>query len=1077
SGLSVQTSALGKALAIVYGATRVPPNLIDYGDFVAIAHQSAPPSSGKGGAMGGGGKGGSGSITYTYQAYLAVAVGEGPIIGLGTVWQDKSVTTAAALNFSVFTGTYPQTPWGYLETNHPERALGYNGIAYAAAGPFDLGTNANLPNLNFEVFGRLYGTAPNGVDADPSQVVVDYLTNVDYSLGFPSARIGALATYSETLTVPSSGPYTLTVAHAAGFNQNLDVVDGSGNLLTCVAASPVAGQYAFAAGVYTFAAASASLSVTITYAAVGALTNYQNYTLASGLWISPAYSTQTQASADLDDIATYTNSEFVWSCGVLTLVPRGTVAITANGHTYTPPGAPLYDLTDDDYLPGTGGNTDDPIIVTRKRPADQINNIKVEFLDRANQYNTAIAEVSDQAMIDVFGRRSDNSRQAHLFCDSAAANTSAQLLLQQQAIRNDYQFSLGAWSVLIDPMDDLTLNDSYIGLAQHAVRVTEITENDDGSFTYITEDLPGGLGNAALYNTESGSRYAANWQADPGKVNAPVIFEPPDPLTATGLEVWVGISGSNPALYGGCDAWISTDGVTYRLLDRVPQPSRQGLLTGQLPNVPAATTGPTIDTTSTLAVDVSESDAELLSGTQADALALNTLCYVDGELIAYKTATLTSAEHYSLTYLVRGAYDSPIGVHAVGSQFLRLDGALLKIPFTQDRIGTTIHLKFLAYNVFGGGQESLSDVTDYTYVIKGSAIAGPLPNVTGLTNAYVAGMTQLVWDAVTDFRTVDYEIRFGATAASAQILGRTSNTNFVLQTGDGSYWVAAHANPAPGLDVYSTTWTEITIAGATLVRNVIATHDEKAEGWTGTTSGSLAVIGGGLELATGGSGNLLTDADLLNTPDILFYGGAAATGTYTSSHVIDKGRTVASFVTMSYVAQGQNIHADILGVPDFLGISDLLDAALSANINVQPQIGVSDDNVTWTWQNYQPGQYTARYIQVRLVIQSYDNQTQALVTAFSWSVDVPDRVDQYTNQTVTGGGLTITYRPLGASVDAPFKGGPGSATIPNVQITWSAQPNDTLVITSQSLSAITFQIQNGGVGVTRTGVHVTAQGF
>jgi len=75
SGLQIQTSAYGKVIPIVYGTTRLAPNLIWYGDFAAIAHQSSPPSSGKGGVAGGsGGKGGGGATTYTYTAAVMLGL-------------------------------------------------------------------------------------------------------------------------------------------------------------------------------------------------------------------------------------------------------------------------------------------------------------------------------------------------------------------------------------------------------------------------------------------------------------------------------------------------------------------------------------------------------------------------------------------------------------------------------------------------------------------------------------------------------------------------------------------------------------------------------------------------------------------------------------------------------------------------------------------------------------------------------------------------------------------------------------------------------------------------------------------
>src|SRR5262249_43426361 len=160
----------------------------------------------------------------------------------------------------------------------------------------------------FEVKGNALFATVNGLDADPSLVIADLLTNAHYGCGFPLARLGSLSTY-------------------------------------------------------------------------------QSYCLASGLWISPGYTDQKQASTILDDLATATNSAFVWSQGTLTLVPYGDQNISGNGYSYTAPASPLYDLTDDDFLPGTAGLNDDPVLLTRKRPSDALNVITIEALDRANFYN------------------------------------------------------------------------------------------------------------------------------------------------------------------------------------------------------------------------------------------------------------------------------------------------------------------------------------------------------------------------------------------------------------------------------------------------------------------------------------------------------------------------------------------------------------------------------------------------------------------------------------------------------------------------------------------------------------------
>src|SRR5580658_172047 len=115
SGLALQSSVYGNPIPIVYGTTRVAPNLIWTGDFVAT-----PVSAGKGGKgtiVGGGGKSGGGQ--FTYQTAVAMALCEGPISGVRNIYVDKSVTNAAALGFTQFRGDYPQAPWGYLISKNP----------------------------------------------------------------------------------------------------------------------------------------------------------------------------------------------------------------------------------------------------------------------------------------------------------------------------------------------------------------------------------------------------------------------------------------------------------------------------------------------------------------------------------------------------------------------------------------------------------------------------------------------------------------------------------------------------------------------------------------------------------------------------------------------------------------------------------------------------------------------------------------------------------------------------------------------------------------------------------------------
>lgn len=67
--------------------------------------------------------------------------------------------------------------------------------------------------------------------------------------------------------IPASTPFTITptVPSSGTWQQDLGVMDASGNLFTRVASSPTTGQYSVSAGVYTFATADAGKMAFISY--------------------------------------------------------------------------------------------------------------------------------------------------------------------------------------------------------------------------------------------------------------------------------------------------------------------------------------------------------------------------------------------------------------------------------------------------------------------------------------------------------------------------------------------------------------------------------------------------------------------------------------------------------------------------------------------------------------------------------------------------------------------------------------------------------------------------------------------
>lgn len=198
SSIRLNNSAYGAAITWLRGTQRIAGNLIWYGDFTAIPQTSTQQMGGKGG--GGGGE--MRSTTYTYTAAFAMALCEGQIQSIGQVWSAKEKTSLGGLGLGVFSGALPQSAWGYLTSKHPGEALSYPGIAYVAAGAFNLGDSANMPNLSFEVrgpkaLGLLEIGQPEILDARPDTVLVDMLTDPLSGVGFDGTKIAGLTNYRD----------------------------------------------------------------------------------------------------------------------------------------------------------------------------------------------------------------------------------------------------------------------------------------------------------------------------------------------------------------------------------------------------------------------------------------------------------------------------------------------------------------------------------------------------------------------------------------------------------------------------------------------------------------------------------------------------------------------------------------------------------------------------------------------------------------------------------------------------------------------------------------------------------------
>jgi hypothetical protein len=520
--LQFQTSQHGGVIPLVYGTTRVSPNLIEYGDFKATP-ASRQGAKGKGG---GGGKGG--GQQYNYSASVIIGVCQGPIAGIGTVWWDKNVGTLSSLPAALYLGSDGEAPDPYWQTNHAGTALGYSGTANVVANNYAMGNTATLPNFSFEVYGVLSLSGTNALDANPASIVSDVLTNSRYGAGFPAANLADLTVYS-------------TYCQALGImlSPMLDTQQEAQQHLSDI--------------------------VKITNSAI---------VWSGGLLKIVPYGDQPLTGNGI----TYTpNTTPFYSLSEDDFIIQESSVGTNSGVT---PGGPALRTG---ASPITGGFSDDPVHIARSTPADATNSIQLECLDRSNGYNTAIVEAFDQASIDLYGVRRDSSLKARAIVDPANVGPIvAQLLLQRALLfRNTYTFKLGWKYCLLEPMDLVQITDSRLRASALTVRVTAVEEDDEGMLSITAEDFFGGYSTAVIYPKQSSGGYVPNWSSDPGSANAPIIFEPPAGLLTGGLEIWVALSGGSN--WGGAQVWISSDGNSYALTGTVTSPAKQGTLIADLP--------------------------------------------------------------------------------------------------------------------------------------------------------------------------------------------------------------------------------------------------------------------------------------------------------------------------------------------------------------------------------------------------------------------------------------------------------------------------------------------------------------
>ncbi len=182
--LRLQTAGEGSSIPRIWGQMRVPGHAIWAAPVTEVTHRQ------------GGGKGAGPRVTeISYRLSFALALCEGPILGVGRIWADGEEIAAGDLNLRVYTGAEDQQPDPCIAAHEGEGAPAYRGVAYVVIEELALERWGNrVPQLSFEV---TRAAADGGLSRDVQAVAMipgsgEYAlatTQVSQDLGLGETRI------------------------------------------------------------------------------------------------------------------------------------------------------------------------------------------------------------------------------------------------------------------------------------------------------------------------------------------------------------------------------------------------------------------------------------------------------------------------------------------------------------------------------------------------------------------------------------------------------------------------------------------------------------------------------------------------------------------------------------------------------------------------------------------------------------------------------------------------------------------------------------------------------------------------
>lgn len=518
------------------------------------------------------------NIVIGYYTFYSGDAGRPVDIEYSYTSSDPDISSSSVLNLTFFNGAQSQAPWSYTESANPSHAFGYTGICYVASENLDLGQTAQMPPYNYEIVGQ--AIQPGTQDCNPCDVFNLLLADPMCGISFPASSFdiarfgfGGTSGYTTATGLP-------TTTSGSGSGMTVSIVASGG-----VIVGYVVDYYGSGYNVGDFVYPTQGGSSGDAYFEVGTWCVARAHWNANGYFISDCLEASGGIADKLGKYCEAGNTAAFFSAGLLKLVPYSEVSAVGNGSTYAPPTNPAATLTWDNILLPSGQKpgaslSDDFITNDRKASVDLYNYVQANYSQRINSYNNNLINQQSDGNIALVGERRESAQDWTFICLDAAAQWALSCRLNRGIyVDKTFKFSLTYTFDYLEPMDTLVLPTGI------PVRITKIEEDENQVLAIEAENFLYGASSASIYPTQNPSRYQPTQSAaDPGSTYPAFVQNTSQQTGGVLYRLTVAAAGTS-ANWGGCQIWISIDGVNYSLAGTINEICSVGILTAALPQV------------------------------------------------------------------------------------------------------------------------------------------------------------------------------------------------------------------------------------------------------------------------------------------------------------------------------------------------------------------------------------------------------------------------------------------------------------------------------------------------------------